>query len=572
MKNSKPKEVRLRGAPVSEGIAIGPPYFLSMQIGEIPEFPIKLCEVDTEINRYRKALFSSREDLTRLRGDLAQEGSDEAVTFIDTHIQMLDDPMITIQMEENIRQRLKNTESVFRSVIGDYEQRLTARNNSFFEQRLVDVRDVSNRILGHLCDQPFCYLSEVPTGSILFLREISPSHIALAHPEHIAAFVSETGGGNSHAALIARSKGIPYISDIAISSVMTTFSSIVIIDGAVGELILHPTEETLRSFQKRQEQLKKTAIRHAKSSNFAAETRDGFRVRLFANIGTPQELDVFPSSHDGVGLFRTEYLLFPESGFPTEEQQYRAYRELIEKCGNRCVVIRVFDVGGDKQPIPQMDKESNSAFDCRGIRFLLQHPALFSEQIRAIFKAAKGANVRILLPLISDVHELLAARKVIAKVGKKLGIKELPIGCMIEVPSAAMTCDALVRHADFLSIGTNDLMQYMLGIDRSNPAMNNLLYAAHPSMLRIIKMISTIGNAFSKPVTICGEIASNPLFIPLLLGLGLKEFSCAPRYLPSIKVTIRSWTVVETYQLAEKILQMEDPKDIVELLQRVKVA
>jgi phosphotransferase system enzyme I (PtsI) len=568
------EETRIPAIPVSEGIAIGPPYFLPDEFNDIPEFPIKLCEVDAEVERYRKAVFSSRQDLTRLRSDLTQEGSSEAACFIDTHIQMLDDPMITTEMEENIRHMMKNTEAVFRSAMSDYEQRLLARSNPFFEGRLVDVRDVTSRILGYLKEEEGSpsELQEVPEGSILFTTELSPSHAAAASSKKIIGFVSEMGGGNSHAALIARSKGIPYVTDVKMASINKRALAKVIVDGIEGQVILNPSEETLFDFSKKLRELEEKALRYATASKTGTtETRDGYGIDLFTNISSLNDLEVFPPFCKGVGLFRTEYLLLPgQRSFPSEEEQVEIYRSLIEKSGNRPIVVRVFDLGGDKSPELNMSKEPNPVLGCRGIRFLLKYPLIFYQQLRAIHRAAGNADVRILLPLVSDVGELLTAQKLIEQAALEVGRKPLPVGCMIEVPSAVMSCDVLIRYVDFLSIGTNDLLQYTLGVDRSNPGMSELFYPAHPSVLRMIKMVITIARRASKSVSICGEIASNPLFTPLLLGLGIKELSCAPRYLPLIKEAICSWTIVEAYQLAEEILRIEDPEEITQLLNKVR--
>ncbi len=569
-------ETRIKAVPVSEGIAIGPPYFLPeefREFSEIPEFPIKVSDVDAEVERYRKALFSSRRDLTRLRSDLAQEGSSEAALFIDTHIQMLDDPMITTEMEGNIRRMLKNTEAVFRSAMGDYEKRFIARSNPFFEGRLVDVRDVTSRILGYLKKEEGSSpeLKKAPEGSILFTTELSPSHAAAASPRKIIGFVSEVGGGNSHAALIARSKGIPYVTDVKMAFINKRALANVIVDGIEGQVILNPTEETLSSFSKKQRELEEKALRYASSRAVSTETSDGYGVDLCVNIGSLSDFETLPSFCKGVGLFRTEYLLLPgQRSFPTEEEQYEVYLTLIQKCAGMPIVMRVFDLGGDKSPELNMSKEPNPVLGCRGIRFLLKHPMIFYQQLRAIHRAAKGANVRILLPLISDVGELLTAQKLIEQAARETGQKPLPVGCMIEVPSAVMSCDVLIRYVDFFSIGTNDLLQYTLGIDRSNPGMSELFCPAHPSVLRMIKMVVTVAQRACKPVSLCGEMASNPLITPLLLGLGIRELSCAPRYLPLIKEAVCSWTIVEAYQLAEQILRIEDPQEIINLLSRVR--
>ena len=571
------REKRFQGSPVSEGIAIGLAYFLKPIEEEIPDFEISLNEVDAEVARYRQALFSSKEDLHRLRQDLEMEGSDEAVTTIETHIQMLDDPMITTHMEGKIRQMLRNTESVFRSVISDYENRFSERTDLFFQERLVDVEDISKRILGHLREKQDAQLSEIPAGSIVFAKEIAPSYTAGAHAAQIGAFVTKNGGGNSHAALIARSKGIPYVAGIDTAEFEKLQKDLIIVDGYQGLIIANPTEDTLNQYQEKQKQLATRYQLFLDENPLKSETLEGYKIKLFVNVGNPTDLDTFPYDHDGVGLFRTEYLfLHTKEFFPSEKFQEESYRTLIEKTRGKPVVIRVFDLGGDKHPsLLDRQREPNPVLGNRGIRFLLRNQELFRMQLRAIFKAARGADVHLLLPLISDINELYVSKAIIEEVKEGLrqeflDIPDLPIGCMIEVPSAVMICDALAKHCDFLSMGTNDLVQYTLGVDRGNPLMSELFYPAHPSVLRMIKMITTEAKRKEKPLTICGEIALNTLFTPLLLGLGLRKLSIAPRYIPHVKQTIRKWSIVEAYQLAERALQFTDPREISDLLTRAQ--
>ncbi len=579
MSRDMKKEIVFQGAPVSEGIAIGLPFFLKPIQEDIPEFTISINEVDAEVARYRKALFSSKEDLTRLRQDLAMEGSEEAVSTIETHIQMLDDPMITTHMEGQIREMLRNTESVFQSVITKYKDRFSERTeDSFFQKRLVDVQDVTDRILGNLLEKQHAQLSEIPPGSIVFSNEIAPSYTAAAHSTHIGGFVTKKGGGNSHAALIARSKGISYVANIEISEVEELEIENVIIDGFEGIVIFNPTKETIIQYKEKQKHLATRYQRFLDEDHLIAETLDGFLLNLFVNVGNPYDLDVFPYRHDGVGLFRTEYLFLQTDEFyPSERYQEQAYRTLVEKMQGRPVVIRVFDLGGDKHPRFFLDRqrEANPVLGNRGIRFLLRNRELFKAQLRAIFRASIGGDVRLLLPLISDINELRTSKEIINKVKEELraenpAIPDLPIGCMIEVPSAVMMCDAITKQCDFLSMGTNDLVQYTLGVDRGNPSMSELYYPAHPSVLRMIKMIVIEAKRQSIPLTICGEIASNTLFSPLLLGLGLQSFSIAPRYIPYVKECIRKWTIVEAYKLAEEALKLSDPKEISKLLTEIQ--
>lgn len=572
----QPKEYRFKGFPVSEGIAIGTPFFLNQEEDQIPEFPITIGEVDDEIARYRKALFSSREDLKRLQSDLVYEGSTDVITIIDAHIQMLEDPMMTTQMEEKIRQMQQNTESVFQSVMSDYETRFSRSSDAFFQQRLIDVMDLAKRVLGHLCPNDKVSIADVPFNSVVFAHELIPSYSAAAHVSRVSAFVTHGGGGNSHAALIARAKGIPYVSCVDIAAIRQIHCSSVIVDGQTGDVIVNPGPETLAKYQQRKTSIKTSLQILQKELQYDAETIDGFPVRVYANIGHLNDLDsLSQAGADGIGLFRTEYLFFQaESHLLSEELQLQAYLELLHKANGAPVVIRVFDVGGDKTPDFYIAncKDDIAALGSRGIRYLLCHPDIFKIQLRALLRAAFHGDVRILLPLISDICELIQVRQLISEVSDELrskgvSFKEVvPLGCMIEVPSAVLICDVLAKHCDFFSIGTNDLVQYTLGIDRTNPMMSDSYYPAHPSVVRMIKMVVTEARRLNRPVSICGEIASNPLFIPLLLGLGVSDFSCSPRYIPQVKKAIRQYSLLSAYDLAQRVLQLSSSVEVSHVL------
>ncbi len=572
----KLEEIVVRGFPVSEGIAIGIPFFLSPMKEEIPEFSITMKEVDGEIERYRSAIYSSREDLQLLRKNLAEEAAEDAATIIDTHIQMLDDPLITDHMEDKIRQTLQNSEAVFHSVMTDYERRFTQRTDAFFQDRLIDVMDLANRVLGHLCPSKGHSLLGIPFNSVVFARELIPSHTASAESTRVCAFVTQSGGGNSHAALIARAKGIPYVACVDVNAYQNIPSRCVIVDGQAGEVIFNPRPKTLDKYKLRKTRLKTSLQLLQKELQYDAETIDGCSVQVFANIGNMSDLENLQQyGAEGIGLFRTEYLFFENRHLiSSEEDQYNAYVKLLCCVGDMPVVIRVFDVGGDKNPelFSDGEREPNPVLGCRGIRFLLRHREIFRIQLRAILRAAVHGDVRILLPLISDIGELETSKELIEEISQSLtreGIPfkaHVPVGCMIEVPSAVLICDALAKRSDFLSIGTNDLVQYTLGIDRSNPAMSDFCYPAHPSVLRMIKMVNTEAKRHKKSVTICGEIASNPLFVPLLLGLGVDQLSCSPRYISIVKRAIRQTTLLGAYELAEKILQLDSTEEVSKLL------
>jgi phosphotransferase system enzyme I (PtsI) len=566
------EEIRLQGTPVSEGIAIGVPYFLgSFQDESIPEFPITLGEVDEEIARYRRALFSSREDLETIQSNLESEGSRVVMTIIDTHIQMLDDPLMTTDMEEKIRCRRHNTESVFRTAIHDYEKRFSETADSFFQQRLIDVMDVSKRILGHLNPRKKINFSDIPVGSVVFTKELIPSDMAAVQASRVSAFITQVGGSSSHAALIARAKSIAFVANIDVDVVKNAQSECVIVDGETGDVIVNPSQATLEKYIVLRDQLNQCALLLEQTANLPSETLDGVPVTLLANVGCMHDMD---SMHrygaSGVGLFRSEYLYLTKSSlFYSEEEQYTAYVEMMERAGHLPVVLRVFDVGGDKDPdfFLTNAQEEQSTLGFRGIRFLLKRKEILIAQLRALLRAAPLGDLRIMLPLVSDIGELRAVRKMIGEISQELGLKKhIPLGCMIEVPSALMICDALAAESDFLSIGTNDLLQYTLGVDRNHLAMSDQTLPVHPSLIRMIKMAVIEADRYQKPISICGEMAANPIYVPLLLGLGVRHFSCAPRYTPIVKSVVRRCHSVDTEKMAEQVLGLTTSQEIMAVL------
>lgn len=568
------EEIHIKGAPISEGIAIGRLFFLEGFSGDvIPEFPIHSSDVENEIARYRKAVLSSREDLHDLQRYLAKEGSSEAASIIDTHIQMLEDPFMTTFVEKKIRQMMKNTESVFRTVITDYEQEFSKIKDSFFRQRLVDVKDLSSRILRHLYPSQEVTLSDLPTGAVVFTRELVPSLAAEAKTTHVMGFITEVGGATAHAALIARSKGTPYISDIDIEALRQFERSDVIIDGVQGFVIINPSDETLASYTEKQEQSGKL-LPSKKGKKRIAQTLDGCKVALLANVDSIGDLDLLDGyGANGIGLFRSEFLFFGnELHSFSEEEQYELYKKVVENSKGKPLVFRVFDVGGDKGNTNRYEPEPNPALGCRAIRFLLRHREVFILQLRALLRVSLEGDLRLLLPLISDVSELHEAKKLIQEVAidlRKEGYQisdEILIGSMIEVPSAVMICDLLAKECDFLSIGTNDLIQYTLATDRTHQDLHSFYKPTHPSIIRMIRHVVDEGKRSKTPVSLCGEMAADPFMTPLLIGLGVRSFSCAPRYLPLIRKMVERLKVSDCDGLVDYISTLETCQEIEQCL------
>ena len=567
------QEIHLKGAPVSEGIAIGIPIFLSYaEDGDIPDFPITTGEVEGEIARYRQALSSSREDLKKLQADLSGEGSKEVASIIGTHIEMLDDPMMTTQMEIKIREMLKNTESVFHSVINDYEKRFSETNDSFFNERLSDFRDLSNRVLRNLCDSENISFNNIPPNSIIFAKELIPSDTASLQATRISAFVTQSGGGTSHAALIARAKGIPYVASVDMDILQNAKGKCVIVDGLTGDIIVNPSNLTIEKYERLRNRLTQQYLQLEKDKHLATETLDGYPLSLYANVNTINDIDlVHHHGSHGIGLFRSEYLFMQDPAlFFDEERQYLIYHQMLKRAKGLPLTFRALDLGGDKcsDLFEEMAKEPNPVLGCRGIRFLLRRIDIFKTQLRAIIRAGHGYDLRILFPLISDIQEFREVKRIIEEVKSELSSRNILfnhqplLGCMLEVPSAVLIADTLAQESDFLALGTNDLIQYTLGIDRSNPGMSDFYYPTHPGIIRMIKMTILEAKRFEKPVTICGEIASNPLFTPLLIGLGVQNFSCAPRFIPIIKRTVRHLSLLDCCDIAEHVLTLRTSSEI----------
>lgn len=569
------EEVYLQGNPISEGVGIGVAVFLEEAPDEsFPVFSISTSEVDHEIHRFRRAIHSSRKDLEKLQYSLAQEGSKEAVTIISSHIQMLDDPIMTTVMEEKIGQMLHNTEHVFRTVIADYEKQFQAIEDEFFRQRFTDVKDLSNRILQHLHPKKIEPHHEKTAHTLVFAHELVPSLTAESSAMNILGFVTRIGGETSHAALIAKAKGIPYISNIDIREVRRFSGSLTIIDGYSGKVIINPTEETLAHYQ---EKIAATGGKESLSlDQYPAHitTVDGVSIDVWANIEHLSDLSLLHPAHiGGIGLVRSEFLyLKSEIESFSEEEQVEVYREMVRKTAGLPVNFRVFDVGGDKNFSKYQVAEPNPALGCRSIRFLLRHPELFLRQLRAVLRVAHEGNVRLLLPLVTDVTELREAKAMIdfareqlKREGHKVA-EEIEIGSMIELPSAVLLSDQIARESDFLSIGTNDLVQYTLAADRGSPISGDLYKPAHPSILRMIQIVVNSAREAGISVSICGEVASNSLFTPLLIGLGIRHFSCPPRYIPLIKETISHLSLQGARELAARALTYTSTTEVHRLL------
>ncbi len=570
-------ELYLQGYPICPGVAVGRPFFFTVAEENVPEFSVPHDQIDHEIDRYYSALSNSRNDLLSLQNRLHKEGVSEAAAILGSHLEIMRDPLMTVEMEEAIRLRGKNTEYVFKSVLGEYESKFNKIPDEFFRERLKDFRDISRRIIGHLRKHERCTLAQLNLRSIVFAHELSPSDTAEANTDVIEAFVTRSGAETSHVAIMARAKGIPFVSNVDFPDLTVAVPPRVIVDGCTGEVIINPSKETIKHYREEQKKMRIRAKGLQKRGTYETTTYDGYKTRLTANIETFNELDTLHQyGGDGVGLFRSEYLFIARDSFPSEDEQFLVYRSIVEKVDGDTSVIRTFDIGGDKFGNFHINRyEKNPYLGCRAIRLMLKERPLFQTQIRAILRASAFGELSILFPMISSVSELREAKEIIEEAKVELlkkGVpfsRNIPIGCMIEVPSAAITADIIVQECDFLSIGTNDLVQYALAVDRGNPAMSYLYTPSDPSIIRMIKMVVDVAARADKPVSVCGEIAADPRYTPLLLGLGVHELSVATPALPEIKNLIRHLSIIEAQELSIEVLACSTAAEVDTVLDRV---
>lgn len=570
------QETLLKGTPICRGIAIGRSFFFTLTEEIIPEYFISPEAVEEEILRYQSALEQGCEDIKSLQRRLQKECVFDGAAILDAHLQIMQDPMLTTYVEEQIRNTCKNADYIFQSVIKKYQKKFDSIADPFFRERFKDIQDISRRILGHLRNGIQACLADTPGDSIVFASDLTAFDTAEAKSGYVVAFVTQSGGATSHAAIVAKAKGIPYVSSVDFEKVNVERDGWVIVDGRTGEIIINPSAETLLKYQQLRDQLHSHLEKLTQKGKLEAETYDGYRVQLSANIEMFSELEMLHQcGGSGVGLLRTESAFLAKEDFPTEEEQFSIYSHFVEQMNGLSIVIRTFDLGGDKYLRNQQNAhECNPFLGCRAIRFSLREREIFKAQLRAILRASALGDVSIMFPMVSSLSELLQAKAILQEARQELVVRgepmadRLPIGCMIEVPSAAIIADLLAKECDFLSIGTNDLVQYTLAVDRSNNALNDLYTPTHPSVLRLIRLIVREANQHGIPVAVCGEVAADPRFAPLLLGLGVHELSVASRYLPTIKNVIRNTSIVSASKLADQALSLSSAAEIEELINR----
>ncbi len=555
MKGSS-EEKEYSGVSVCSGIAIGIAHFL-IERNWVPdsEKSIDSGEVDAEIGRYKAAVTSSKGDLKQLQKNLEVGGSKDACNIIDGHIQMLDDPVLTTNVVDRIKGTLKSTETVFHSVMSEYEKQFASIDDAYLKERLIDVKDVKSRVLENL--RPKRQKRIFPKGSILFAKELKPSDVLDAISCGVLALLSLKGGHTCHAALIAKAKGIPYLTCVSMPNVSKdSLRGDIILDGIDGKLIVNPSKKTKLSYLKKQKEHKLLEKILQKDASKKAQTKDGQIIDIQANMGKDPDFSFLQKMGiSKVGLLRTEFLYLGKDlqtlGF---DKQLANYREINTQSNDISVTYRLFDTGGDKAETG----EANPALGQRGIRYLLKNPAVLELQLKALLCSHSGSCVSILIPMVSDISEIKLVKSCIQKiysVEKRANLaNEIRIGAMIEVPSAALMIDEILKEVDFVSIGSNDLTQYVLATDRTQLDPRDQSKWMHPSVLTLIQNIADASRKTNQDVTVCGDLASNPVSVIILIGLGIRSFSSIPRNIPLIKRMIAKYSLKQCEQLAKDAL------------------
>ncbi len=566
----KSRERIFQGSPVSGGIAIGEAAYLEdlEEMGAVIR-GIARDQIDDEISRYRSALCNSRNDLEHLYQTLSDEGAIDAGHIIATHIQMLSDPLITTHVEEMIRKMRQNTESVFCSVMSSFKERLGSAHEKLFQNRAVDVVDLSYRVLSHLRAKTITRHENLPHNAVIFAKELTPSETATFQAASVCAFVTEEGGGNSHAALIARSKGIPFVTEIDVQWFKEAMPSTIIVDGFTGSVILNPSPKTVEKYRLVQTADQRRSLKVQEGGAADSITMDGKQMPLYVNVGSVLDLEEgLAAGAAGVGLFRTEFLLSEEKEvFFSEEKQFQVYKKAaLASCGHP-LVMRVFDIGGDKFPEIVSETTQELLKSLRGIRFLLARPKMFKKQLRALFRAIPDDQLFLLLPLVEELSEIVRAKELIDEVAQELfSTRRASLGCLIETKAAAEKVDKLVAECDFLSLGTNDLCADILGMDRRKELCDVSMASAHPQVIAMIAHVVRCAKESQKSITVCGEIASNPLFVPLLLGFGVDALSAPPRFLPHVRRAVRASSLDRCQELARRVLECTSIDAVLSLL------
>jgi len=558
------QEIVFKGIGVSPGIAMGPVFLLpEPEEYHPPEWPVRDEELEEEFSRFLRALSEAKQQIQDLHDRVSRQVGGDHAAILDVQLMIVSDEQIIEDIRNALFAKKKNVEAIFHQTLSHYLHILYGSGNQYLAERHADIKDVMTRVLNNLRGKKPADVCEISTPSVVIARDIPPSETARMEREKVLGFAIDAGGQSSHTAIMAKALGIPAVVGLHQITAAVRERDLVLVDGQQGTVTVHPALETLERSRTELRRRKVYADGLAGLRSLPATTRDGRRITLSANIEFPAEVQmVVESGAEGVGLYRTEFIYMNRSDLPSEEEQFEAYKAVVEGLSPHPTIIRTMDLGGDKF-ISHLDIpfEFNPFLGWRAIRFCLERRDIFEVQLRAILRAGAHGPLKLMYPLISCVSEVIQANAIVEEVKQQLRKEGLPhaedfeIGAMIEVPSAAMTADIIAKEVDFFSIGTNDLIQYTMAVERVNDKIAHLYQPSHPAVLRFVKRIVDEGHRNNIWVGICGEMAADPAMVLLLLGMGIDEISVNPATVPRIKNLIRNVSYEDAAKIVEEVME-----------------
>ena len=576
-KSKNSDEIVLKGIGVSPGVVSGPVFLLAPSVLYVQQTNIFESQVEHEICRLEDALIETRRQIKEIQKNLIRSAPMGDASILDAHLMVLDDRAFIEEVVGRIKRERLNVEWVVKSVADRYADTLASLDDEYLRERVADVRDVARRIINSLFGETASTQPEVPRQHIVVAEDLAPSETAAMRREMVRGFATDQGSWTSHTAVMARGLGIPAIVGLHDITHRVGTGDEILIDGIKGILIIRPTANRLKAYGKVREERRSIEASLSSLKEEPAETTDGHRIVLSANTEGVEELDaVLEYGAEGVGLFRSEYLFLASQKVIGEDEQTKVYTEVATRLAPAPVIIRTLDIGGDKYiHHTQAHREANPFLGCRSIRLSLQHPEEFKTQLRAVLRASTKGNVKLMYPMISNVSEIIQSNTLLEEAKKELKASKTPfnenieVGVMIEIPSAALSADLLAEHVSFFSLGTNDLIQYTLAVDRINEEVAYLYQPTHPAVLKLISETVKAGHRHGIWVGLCGEMAADPLMVPLLIGMEVDELSVAPAAVPLVKDAVRSVTYADSRELAARALTSRSAEDVVDLCRDV---
>ncbi|SFM39078.1 phosphoenolpyruvate--protein phosphotransferase [Salibacterium qingdaonense] len=558
----------LKGIAASKGIAFAKAFVL-----EQPEMNIEkrqVNDIEAEASRFYDAVDRAKQELQVIKNKTLKDMGEDKAEIFSAHLLVLEDPEIIDGVNAKIKEEQVNAETALKELSDMYVTMFEGMDNEYMKERASDIRDVSQRILLHLLGVENTSLAAIQEETVVIAEDLTPSDTAQLDLAYVLGFATDIGGRTSHSAIMARSMEIPAVvgTKQATSSIQTGDS--LIIDGMEGEVILQPDEETIASYKEKQQEYLRKKEEWAKMVNEPSVTKDGTRVELAANIGTPDDLEgVLANGAEGIGLYRTEFLYMGRDELPDEEEQFEAYKNVLEKMDGRAVVIRTLDIGGDKElPYLDLPSELNPFLGFRAIRLCLEQTDMFRTQLRALLRAGVYGNLKIMFPMVATIEEFREAKSILEEVKedlKKEGqqpSEDVETGIMVEIPSTAAAADIFAKEVDFFSIGTNDLIQYTMAADRMSEKVSHLYQPYHPAVLRLVKQVIEAAHHEGKWAGMCGEMAGEETAVPLLLGLGLDEFSMSATSVLPARSQLLTLTKEESQELAAEAVNLPTAKEV----------